>query len=217
MTRIVHFPVDRSETPTAILAPVVPLRGRIPDDMDATLSRLARDERKALPEFRNTLLNAYWPILHRICRRTWWQFADRGVIDREDVEHEGVLLFFELLTHWSGDGSFSRYLLGRYRWRLLERTRRLSRRPTSDQIEASLAACSNDSYAAERALDLVREIVEPLSPFDRELVLLRVVDGHPFPAIGKRLGVSTSSIEARWKVLRDELYRNLQFLLNNTD
>lgn len=217
MTRIVRFPVDRSQPSSAILVPVVPLRGRIPDDIDATLSRLAKDERRSQPAFRNALLSAYWPILHRICRRIWWQSADRGIIDREDVEHEGVLLFFELLTLWPGEDSFSRYLLGRFRWRLLERTRRLSRRPTSDQIEASLAVCSNDSYAAERALELLREIIDPLSPFDRELVLLRVVDGHSFPAIGRRLGVSTSSIETRWRALRDELYRNLQFLLNNSD
>jgi len=217
MTRFDRFPTDQSGSGSPPLVPVVPVHGRIPDQIDARLTSLAGDPGAATPEIRNALLAAYWPVLQRICRRVWRQWAERGLVDLEDVEHEGVLLFYALLERWPGSGSFSRYLLGRFRWRLIDQTRRLTRKPSSEQLELALIDDADDSYQAELALRLLDELLEPLSPFDRSLVSARVLDKRSFPAIARTLGVSTSSIEKRWRVLRIDLYRNLQLLLKNIE
>ena len=176
-----------------------------------------RDPLALTPEYRNALLTAYWPILKRICRRVWWQSTRRDFVEIEDIEQEGVLVFCGLLEQWSGEGSFTRFLLGRFRWRVRDRARLLAGRPMTDQLARTLVDSATDSYEAEMALALLQELVEPLNPFDRALVTARVLDGRSFAAIGVLLGMSTASIENRWRILRVDLYRNLQLLLNNIE
>ena len=121
MSRIVRFPVPRDRTvDSPPLVPVVPTRGRIPDSIDRTLSELAADPDASTPAVRNALFTAYWPLLSRISRKVWWHSARRGYVELEDVQQESFLTFTALLASWSGEGSFSRFLLGRFHWRHLD-------------------------------------------------------------------------------------------------
>lgn len=199
----------------APVAPVVPTRGPIPEAIDSALSDLARAASRRDPVIRNTLYAAYAPVLDRIGRRIWWTMARKDLVDPGDVQNEGFLVFCALLDNWSGDGSFTRYLLARFSWRLRDRVMRANgRRPPASVID-SLALAAFDSWEAERAMALLAELVEPLSEFDRRLVLARVVDCRSIRAIASQLGVSASTAESRWATLRLELYRNLQLLVNN--
>lgn len=215
MTRITRFPVERRRSAPVPLVPLAPQRGRIPDDIDHLLSDLARSEEADSPVIRNALATAYSPILLRIDRKVWWAVARHDLIDLDDVTHEGFLVFCDLLQRWSGDGSFSRFLLGRYQWRVRERVVRLNGRAPSADVAVSLALSAHDSWEAEQALSLLHELVAPLSDFDRALVIARVVDRRSMREIATRLGVSPSTAEARWSALRHDLYRNLQLLLHN--
>ena len=94
MTRTVRFPTDRRQPASVPVVPVVPLRGLIPDDIDRQLSAIARDPLTETPEYRNALLTAYWPILKRICRKVWWKSSRRDLVGIEDIEQEGVLVFY---------------------------------------------------------------------------------------------------------------------------
>lgn len=201
--------------PQAPVAPVVPTRGHIPDAIDRVLSDLARDANRDDPATRNTLYAAYGPVLDRIGRRVWWDMARKDLVDPGDVQNEGFLVFGSLLDSWSGDGSFTRYLLARFSWRLRDRVVRLNGRRPPASVADSLALAAYDSWAAERAMSLLAELIEPLSEFDRRLVLARVVDGCSIRAIASQLGVSASTAESRWAALRIELYRNLQLLVHN--
>lgn len=217
MSRVLRFPIERRFTEPAPLVPVVPSSGRIPEDIDRILSDLARDADASAPSVRNALFVAYAPILNRIGRKIWFNHARRILVDPGDVENEGFLAFCELLEKWTGEGSFSRYLLARYPWRVRDRIAHLNgRRPTAELAE-SLSLAAGDSWEAERALALLEELVEPLSEFDRRMVVMRVVDRQSARVIAAQLGVSASTVESRWAVLRIDLYRNLQLLLNNFD
>lgn len=137
MTRITRFPVERRRSAPVPLVPLAPQRGRIPDDIDHLLSDLARSEEADSPVIRNALATAYSPILLRIDRKVWWAIARHDLIDLDDVTHEGFLVFCDLLQRWSGDGSFSRFLLGRYQWRVRERVVRLNGRAPSADVAVS--------------------------------------------------------------------------------
>ncbi|MBX3070308.1 MAG: sigma-70 family RNA polymerase sigma factor [Thermomicrobiales bacterium] len=215
MSRVLRFPAERRTTSPAPLVPLVPARGRVPDDIDRTLSGLASDPDALSPPIRNALFIAYGPILNRIARKVWWTYARRHFVDPDDVENEGFIVFGELLARWSGDGSFTRYLLARYPWRLRDRVSHLNGRTLPVSIVESLALSATDSWEAERALALLDELLQPLAHFDRTLVVMRVVEQQPARTIAAQLGVSTSTIESRWATLRIDLYRNLQLLLNN--
>ncbi len=218
MSRIVRFPDPRDRTvDSPPLVPVVPTRGRIPDGIDRALSELAADPDASTPAVRNALFTAYWPLLSRISRKVWWHSARRGYVELEDVQQEAFLTFTALLASWSGEGSFSRYLLGRFHWRLRDHVRQLNGREITVEAAQALRGEADDSYHAERALALLLEIVEELPLFDRQLAILRVRDGRSFGQIAAELGVSRSTIESRWKMVRIDLYRNLQLFINNID
>lgn len=218
MSRIVRFPVPRDRTVDAPpLVPIVPTRGRIPDSIDRILSDLAADPDASTPTVRNALFTAYWPLLSRISRKVWWTTARRGYVELEDVQQEAFLTFTALLSSWSGEGSFSRFLLGRFHWRLRDHVRQLNGREITGEPSQALGTETDDSYQSERALALLTEIVDDMSPFDHQLAILRVRDGRSFGQIASDLGVSRSTVETRWKVVRIDLYRNLQLFINNFD
>ena len=67
---------------------------------------------------RNLLFDAYWPRLRRTCSQVWRRTCRGTIVDRDDVDQEAFLVFASLLERWPGDGSFTRYLLGLFPWRL---------------------------------------------------------------------------------------------------
>lgn len=217
MARILQFPSVSDSSERTPLVPVVPRRGRVPERVDEILSDLARSAESSTPSVRNALFTAYWPILQRTCQRAWWMYARRSFVQLHDVESEAFLVFAGLLDSWPGNGSFTRYLLARFIWRLREHIRRLNGAAVMTDTRMGLFESTEHCYGAEMALALLDDLVRELAPFDQQLVLRKVRDGDSLARIASDLGVTRRTAERRWKTLRLTLYRDLRKLLGQDD
>jgi RNA polymerase sigma factor (sigma-70 family) len=190
----------------------VPSRGRVPAAIDRALSDLARDPDASLPAVRNALFAAHWPLLSRICYRLWWRHAERGIVAREEVEHEAFIVFAALLQAWGRDGSFTAYLLGRFAWRLRDRIRMLNGTTPAQPIPRGLLDAVDDSYDTEMAVVLLEELLERRPLVEQRLVLGRVCHGKSMAQLAHELGITRRTATRLWNRLTTDLYRDLSRL-----
>lgn len=171
--------------------------------LEAELDHLARAGR-ADPAARNALYAALGFKIHRFLapyrRRT------TAVGDFADLEQEAFLVFVGLVMSWRGAGSFVRYFLGFFPWRLRHviEARQLrwprerlvpwdAERVREDQEDRLDAPCTP-------LLDL-GDLAGP----DAQLLRLHVFEDLPLTAIAPRFGWSRRTIFRRWAALRARL------------
>jgi RNA polymerase sigma factor (sigma-70 family) len=205
-----HPPIDRPDSRSsstldrqrdALLLPVIGPFDPIPPHVDAVLTGVARLARHGDREARNRLFLAFQPKLLQIARQIrLWMLPSTW--DRNDVDQETFIVFSELVEAWSGDTSFTGYLLGHFGWRLRGSVRhaRLSERLPTTQSQ-SADSIADDSWAAEEMRIALEEIASHLHELDGAILIGRVRDGEGFGALAHRLGVSRKTIYRHWTTL----------------
>lgn len=86
------------------------------------LARLARSDRTA----RDVLYGVLRLKIHRFIVPLRGRFSALG--DADDLDQEGYLAFVQLLSDWSGAGTFPAYFLGFMRWRMRHKVEWYERR-----------------------------------------------------------------------------------------
>lgn len=103
------------------LLPVIGADDIILPTFDDTLGSFAIRAQEGDTDARDALFFAYLPKLERLMNHARVPHAapgETGVWDRDDVEQEAYLVFLDLVDSWSGDVSFTSWVLARFPWRL---------------------------------------------------------------------------------------------------
>lgn len=194
---------------SALLLPVIGPFDPIPPHVDAVLTSVARLAKHGDHEARNRLFLAFQPKLLQIARQIrLWMLPSTW--ERNDVEQETFIVYSELVDAWSGDTSFTGYLLGHFSWRLrgsVRRARLAERLPTTQSQSAESIA--DDTWAAEEMRIALDEIVSHLQELDGAILIGRVRDGEGFGTLAHRLGVSRKTIYRHWTSLIIALRQSL--------
>lgn len=174
--------------------------------IEAAIDRLARAARDD-PAARNELYAALELKIARFLapyrrRRT-------PVGEFAELEQEAFLVFAGLVADWTGAGSFARYFLGFFPWRLRHVIEAHARRWPRDRIVL---------LPGDELLDLDEGLFPeidpalqfgPLGAEDRLLLVLRLMEGWSLTEIAPRLGWSRRTTFRRWRALLARLEREL--------
>jgi RNA polymerase sigma factor (sigma-70 family) len=183
---------------------------RVTPAQDALLSGIARRARVGDMHAHDLLWRAFAPKLEPAvvrCGRCAWQ---RGWVRRDgrpweldDLRQEAWLVFADLTASWSGSGSFTQYVIGRFSWRLRNAMRRLGppRRTSAPPARMRPGTEYQALLDAETEAVLARVTVA-LCPADGEVLRRRVTEGMSFGQIARQLGVSRRTIARRWRRIR---------------
>jgi RNA polymerase sigma factor (sigma-70 family) len=206
----IHFESRAGEDaePNRVL-PVVPARGDVPRHIDDRLTLAASRGRQDDAVMRNLLFDAYWPRLRRTCSQVWRRTCRGTIVDRDDVDQEAFLVFASLLERWPGDGSFARYLLGLFPWRLRDAVDVLIGPRDASLADLSLAELADVSYDTEQAVVLLEDLSRQFPPLDRQILLMRVRDGVAVRQIADTLGINRRTVQRRMAAMRSKLREDL--------
>jgi hypothetical protein len=166
-------------------------------ELDARLNALAlagRDD----PAARNAL---HALLAGKIARfLAPWRGRRIALGEFEDLRQESFLVFAELVADWSGEGSFARYFLGFFPWRLRHAIEAHERRwPTARLLVVPDGALLAADPGAE-------DIPDPLLPFwpladeDRRFLILRL-RGYNVEDAARLLGWRRRTGFRRWRAL----------------
>jgi RNA polymerase sigma factor (sigma-70 family) len=189
-----------------ILCPVVPRSGRVPAGIDSALSTIARAEARRSPDARNALFLAYESRLRRQAGYLWRRFYRDTTLDREDLEQETFLVFCDLLGSWSGNGSFSAYLLGSMPWRLRDTARRAIGSRDAVENEMSPDSLADTLPGFGTLLAELEDLVVQLVPEDMTLVRLSLLEGRPTAEVARIVGLKPRSVRRRLQRARAVLH-----------
>jgi RNA polymerase sigma factor (sigma-70 family) len=191
------------------LLPMIGPFDPIPAPVDAALTGVARLAKRNDRDARNRLFLALQPKLLQLSRqvRTWMLPT---TWDRDDLDQEAFVIFAELLEAWSGETSFTAYLLGHYGWRLRGAVRkaRLAERLPIARAQM-LPSIADDSWAADEMRIALEEMASHFSGIERTILIARIGESEGFGVIAHRLGVSRKTVYRHWTsilaALRDAL------------
>lgn len=130
-----------------------------------------------------------------------WRGRDTALGDFADLRQEGFLVFAALVADWPGTGSFARYFLGFFGWRLRHAIEAHARRWPADRLllipEGSLIDILLDEHdPTDPLLPLW-----PLAEEDRLLLALRLIGGYSVAELAPLLGWSRRTAFRRWRAL----------------
>jgi RNA polymerase sigma factor (sigma-70 family) len=208
------LPVSRPDFPAAdCVLPVIGPKDAISDRLDAFLTKCAQVAKAGSLAARNALFLALQPKLLQQARqiRPWMLPASW---DKSDLEQEAFIVFAQLVDAWSGEGSFTGYILGHFGWRLrnvVRHARDRERLPVA-RLDA-LSFVEDDSWATEELRVLLEAVAARFPPVEREILLGRVRDGDGFGALAHRLGLSRKTVYRHWLLILVELRRSFGFPL----
>lgn len=139
----------------------------------------------------------------------------------EDLAQDTLVTAFAALGQWRGDASFRTWLftVGRSRW-LMGRRRRQGE-PTEHEELSSLGALGAEAgwgltqdaqqFAARlEAKDALERALEGLSDDEREVVVLRDVEGLSGEEVAEVLGVGVAAMKSRLHRARLHLLANVK-------
>jgi RNA polymerase sigma factor (sigma-70 family) len=188
--------------------PVIGPIDAISDRLDVFLTIGAHAAKTGSLAARNALFLALQPkLLHQARQIRPWMLPASW--DKCDLEQEAFVVFAQLVDAWSGEGSFTGYILGHFGWRLrnvVRHARDRERLPVARLETATLA--EDDSWAAEELRVLLEEIAANFPPIEQEILLGRVRDGDGFGALAHRLGLSRKTVYRHWILVVIELRRS---------
>jgi RNA polymerase sigma factor (sigma-70 family) len=177
---------------------------------DALLGNIARRARLGDRRARDLLWRAFAPKLEPAvlrCGQLAWQLGwarrDGRPWELDDLRQEAWLIFAGLAAQWSGEGSFTSYVLAYLPRRLRNAMRRLGppRRAAAPGLRAEPAVECQALHDAETAIVLER-IMAALCRADATVLRLRVLEGKGFAEIARQMGVSRRTIWRRWQRIK---------------
>jgi RNA polymerase sigma-70 factor (ECF subfamily) len=148
---------------------------------------------------------AEWPRVYRLCLGF---LADP--VEAQDVAQDGILHLRNRLSSWSGDGSYSSFRttvilnLCRDRLRRIDARKRAETRALERRPESMVPDPSEIAAQAE-VQDLLRSALRELSPREREVFVLRDLEGSSFADVALVLGVTESTVRSLLTLARRRL------------
>jgi RNA polymerase sigma-70 factor (ECF subfamily) len=174
-------------------------------EADRLVLALRAGQRQALGE----LYRSVEPLIGMVVR----QIASQGLpsaLDVDDLEQESWLLLAELAARWQPElGTFSSYVVGAMPWALGRYVRRHS--PTYRAASVQVLAVDDrelERLIEERSEETVHdveselacaELLAPLPPMERSVVLMRVVERQPIEAIASALRLTATSVRRAYE------------------
>lgn len=181
-----------------------------PDDL--WLGQLARAAAAGDRTARDALWEQIGARLTHLARYSIWDLTES---EQEDIAQEAFPIFLALVCEWAGpkarqerrvpgtpDEEFAEYLFGLFRWRV-RNTIRAARRAGAGPIPRG-ASVTPFARAHELALDLPAFLVL-LTAEERQIFLLRIVEGRTIPDIAARLGLTDRTARRHWAQTRRRL------------
>jgi DNA-directed RNA polymerase specialized sigma24 family protein len=130
-----------------------------------------------------------------------WRGRAAAIGDFADLRQESFLVFADLVADWPGEGSFARYFLGFFPWRLRHAIDAYTRRWPSDR----LVVIPDHVLLDERPLtDIGTDPLTalwPLATDERRLLTLRLIAGCSVEEAARLLGWSRRTAYRRWRAL----------------
>ena len=166
-------------------------------ELDARLNALALAGRSD-PAARNAL---HALIAGKIARfLAPWRGRRIALGEFADLRQEAFLVFADLVADWSGEGSFARYFLGFFPWRLRHAVEAHERRWPAERL---LVVPDHALLAADPGAE---DLTDPLLPFwpladaDRRFLILRL-RGWSVEEAARHLGWTRRTGFRRWRAL----------------
>jgi DNA-directed RNA polymerase specialized sigma24 family protein len=139
----------------------------------------------------------------------WLRSCRETIVSREDLEQEAFLVFAALLAQWPGTGSFTKYLLGTFPWRLGDAAVALIGSRDASLSDLSLAERAIVSYDDEQAVQLLEDLAQQFPELDRKILLMRVRDGAGARQIAGAMRVNRRTVQRRMASMRETLRDDL--------
>lgn len=193
------------------LLPVIGADDIILPGFDDTLGSFAMRAQEGDTDARDALFFAYLPKLERLMGHARPPYAPNGMTgiwDRDDVEQEAWLVFVELVEAWSGDVSFTSWLLSRFPWRLKDVIRdgigRPSIPPRRRVVDMELAEMVSTPFEEmlPETSELVDRIVAALPDELAEALIGHTVHGKTKAQVATEMGVSRRTMVRYWQEIR---------------
>lgn len=171
--------------------------------LERELDRLARAARIE-PAARNALYAALAFKVRRFLAP--YRVRVTAVGDFEDLEQEAFLVFVGLVTSWRGTGSFARYFLGFFPWRLRHVIEaHQSRWPSERLVPWDAERATDIAAGGDFEYSLLPPELGSLSAPEAVLLRLHIMEDLPLAAIAPRFGWSRRTTFRRWAALRARL------------
>lgn len=136
-----------------------------------------------------------------------------GEREIDEVVQDTFVRAFSSFDSFRGESSLRTWLFTIARRLVLDRRRAQRRRPATESVEdVELASgfTALDSIVAEEAEGQVREVVERLSPTQREVFTLRVGEGLSYKEIAEVVGTTEGAARVHYhnalRTIKDALY-----------
>ncbi len=176
-------------------------------DHDADdLATLVAHARTGSPE-------AFAGLYERLAGQVAGYLRSRGVPDVEDATSEVFLAVFTGLERFEGDGEmFRAWVFTIAHRRSVDRWRRAGRGPALEPLDdapPTLVPSAEDAALASLGDDRVRELLDVLSPDQRDVLLLRVVADLSLEQVAGVLGKREGAVKALQHRALERLRRHL--------
>jgi DNA-directed RNA polymerase specialized sigma24 family protein len=176
-------------------------------EVEASLNALARAGRED-PAARNELYAALGLKVARFLAP--YRGRELSGMEFADVEQEAFLVFAGLVADWGGTGSFGRYFLGFFPWRLRHAVEAGERQWPRGRLTVLWDESLPGAPPADEPEDIdVAAQVGALSVDERRLLRLRLVEDRQLEEIAPLFGWSRRTAYRRWRALLDRLGRLL--------
>lgn len=193
------------------LLPVIGAHDIILPSFDDTLGSFAIRAQEGDTDARDALFFAYLPKLDRLMKQARPPHAapgETGIWDRDDVEQEAYLVFLELVDSWSGDVSFTSWLLARFPWRLRNAIASGIGRPSAPPRQRLIPLETAELEPMEfPELDpdgeaRVARVLDALPPYLVEILVAHAFHGTPKAQVARDIQVSRRTLVRYWKEIR---------------
>ena len=136
------------------------------------------------------LYDEFLPIVYkRVC-------ALVPVVDAEDVTQEIFISMVRSINNFRGDSKFSTWLFNIVHRRVADYYRRNASKLDEPEIKDSMIS-DNDQNNIENII-LLKQVLNKLSYQQREIILLRIVDGLSFNEVANKLQIETGAAKLRF-------------------
>lgn len=190
------------------LLPVIGADDVILPSFDDTLGSFAIRAQEGDTDARDALFFAYLPKLDRLMNHARVPHAahgETGVWDRDDVEQEAYLVFLDLVDSWSGDVSFTSWLLARFPWRLRNAIAYGIGKPSAPPRQRLIPLETADLEPMEMPeLDpdgegRVSKVLDALPDHLAEVLVSHVFHGTPKAQVARDIQVSRRTLVRYWQ------------------
>lgn len=193
-----------------LLLPVIGPNDVILPTFDQSLGDFALRAQAGDLEARDALYIAFLPKLQKMLGSVRPPFAPNGaegMWNRDDIDQEGYLAFVELVDLWTGETSFTAYLLSRFQYRVRDAIQRGIARPSIPPRQVAVPLREAMEVPAPYAQmpevrPLFDDLLAELEPHLAHVVSRKVRDGASITQIARELGVNRRTVSRYWAQAR---------------